>query len=82
LITLRGKSNPEMKVGAEGPRHGEEPYPAPLIYVLENFIPQGCLDYNPPNIAVKYQYARVIFKSSQIFLAKNRLISEWRGTAL
>jgi hypothetical protein len=56
LITLQGKSNPEMKVGAEGLRHGEEPYPAPLMYVLENFRPQGYLDYNLPDIVVKYPY--------------------------
>ncbi|GMX58158.1 MAG: hypothetical protein YFSK_5000 [Candidatus Yanofskyibacterium parasiticum] len=49
-----------MKVGAEGPRHGEEPYPAPLIYVLENFRPQGCLDYNPPNIAVKSKQRQLL----------------------
>ena len=49
-----------MKVGAEGPRHGEEPYPAPLIYVLENFRPQGCLDYNQPQNLVNPTYPKLL----------------------
>ncbi|NCB09246.1 MAG: hypothetical protein EOM73_13910 [Bacteroidia bacterium] len=60
MITLRRKSNPEMKVGAEGPRHGEEPYPAPLIYVLENFRPQGYLDYNQPQNLVNPTYPKLL----------------------
>jgi len=69
-------------VGAEGLARERGPFPAPLKKVLENFRPQGYLHYNSPIAPVKFQYGRAIFKSSQIFLDKNRLISEWRGTAL
>ena len=51
-----------MKVGAEGLRHGEDPYPAPLMYVLENFRPQGYFNYNLPVIVVKFPYGCAILK--------------------